>query len=69
VLKDPNSEGTEADITAQVVALKAMLVDHDSAASAINRIEWTRRQLLDLEAILRPGWALGTRRSFARARR
>jgi hypothetical protein len=53
VLKDPNSEGTEADIAAQVVALKAMRVDHDSAASAINRIEWTRRQLLDLEAILR----------------
>jgi hypothetical protein len=53
VLKDPNSEGTEADIAAQIVALKAMRVDHDSAASAINRIEWTRRQLLDLEAILR----------------
>ena len=30
-----------------------MRADHDSAASAINRIEWTRRQLLDLEAILR----------------
>jgi hypothetical protein len=53
VLKDPNSDGTEADIAAQVVALKAMRVDHDSAASAINKIEWTRRQLLDLDAILR----------------
>ncbi|HEX6315861.1 MAG TPA: hypothetical protein VFZ73_13415 [Gemmatimonadaceae bacterium] len=53
VLKDPNSEGTEADIAAQFTALKAMRADHDSAASAINRIEWTRRQLLDLEAILR----------------
>jgi hypothetical protein len=53
VLKDPNSEGTEADIVAQTVALKTMRADHDSAASAINRIEWTRRQLLDLEAILR----------------
>jgi hypothetical protein len=53
VLKDPNSEGTEADIAAQQVALKAMRADHDSAASAINRIEWTKRQLLDLEAILR----------------
>ena len=38
---------------AQLAAVKAMRVDHDSAASAINRIEWTRRQLLDLEAILR----------------
>jgi hypothetical protein len=53
VLKDPNSEGTEADIAAQLAALKAMRTDADSAASAINRIEWTRRQLLDLEAILR----------------
>lgn len=53
VLKDPNSDGTEADIAAQLVALKAMRADHDSAAAAINRIEWTRRQLLDLEAILR----------------
>ena len=53
LLKDPNSDGTEADIAAQFVALKAMRVDYDSAASAINRIEWTKRQLLDLEAILR----------------
>ena len=53
VLKDPNSAGTETDIAAQLSALKLMRADHDSAASAINRIEWTRRQLLDLEAILR----------------
>ena len=53
LLKDPSSDGTEADIAAQFVALKAMRVDYDSAASAINRIEWTKRQLLDLEAILR----------------
>jgi hypothetical protein len=60
VLKDPNSDGTEADIAAQVVALKVMRTDHDSAASAINRIEWTRRQLLDLEAILRDQGGTGT---------
>ena len=53
VLKDPNSEGTEADIATQLAALKLMRADYDSAATAINRIEWTRRQLLDLEAILR----------------
>jgi hypothetical protein len=53
LLKDPNSEATEADIATQLSALKLMRTDHDSAASAINRIEWTRRQLLDLEAILR----------------
>jgi hypothetical protein len=53
VLKDPNSEGTQAEIEAQVAALQLIRVDHDSAASAINRIEWTRRQLEDLRAILR----------------
>ena len=60
VLKDPNSDGTEADIIAQMVALRAMRADHDSAASAINRIEWTRRQVLDLEAILRDQGGAGT---------
>jgi hypothetical protein len=53
VRKDPNSEGTEAEITEQVAALQRIRVDHDSAASAINRIEWTRRQIEDLRAILR----------------
>ena len=53
VLKDPNSEGTEAEIAAQVAMVQQIRVDHDSAASAINRIEWTRRQLEDLRAILR----------------
>ncbi|HSA57462.1 MAG TPA: hypothetical protein VLE53_17250 [Gemmatimonadaceae bacterium] len=53
VLKDPNSEGTEADIAAQIAVLQRIRADHDSAAVAINRIEWTRRQLLDLDAILR----------------
>jgi hypothetical protein len=60
VLKDPNSDGTEADIAAQVAMLKLLRVDHDSAASAINRIEWTRRQVLDLEAILGDQGGTGT---------
>jgi hypothetical protein len=60
VLKDPNSEGTEAEIAEQVAMLKRLRVDHDSAASAINRIEWTRRQVVDLEAILRDQGGTGT---------
>lgn len=60
VLKDPNSDGTEAEIAAQVAMLRALRVDHDSAASAVNRIEWTRRQVLDLEAILRDQGGAGT---------
>lgn len=53
VLKDPNSDGTEADIAVQIAMLRKMRTDHDSAATAINRAEWTRRQVLDMEAILK----------------
>ncbi len=53
VLKDPNSDGTEAEIATQVALLQRIRVDHDSAASAINRIEWTRRQIEDLKAVLK----------------
>jgi hypothetical protein len=52
VLKDPNSEGTDTDITAQVTLLEDIRRDHDLAAEAINRIEWVRRQLYDLSAVL-----------------
>ncbi len=52
VLKDPNSDGTEAEIRAQVTLLERVRADHDLAAEAINRIEWVRRQLYDLAAIL-----------------
>ena len=40
VLKDPNSEGTEADILAQTQMMLALSGDYDEAAEAINRIEW-----------------------------
>ncbi|MEO6443899.1 MAG: sialidase [Gemmatimonadaceae bacterium] len=59
LLKDPNSDGSEAEIAQQVELLRRLRTDHDSAASAINRIEWTRRQLADLRDILsdQPGSA------------
>lgn len=60
VRKDPNSDGTEADIAAQIALLQRIRADHDSAAVAINRIEWTRRQLQDLGAILRDQGGNGT---------
>jgi len=59
VLKDPNSEGTEAEITAQVAALERIRVDHDSAAVSINRIERIRRQLGDLSVMLRDQEGVG----------
>ena len=52
VLKDPNSSGTEADIRAQLALFSAVRTDHAEAAGMVNRIEWTRRQLYDLNAVL-----------------
>jgi hypothetical protein len=52
VLKDPNSEGSEEDIAAQVAVLERIRSDHDLAADAINRIELVRRQLDDLSNVL-----------------
>ncbi len=52
VLKDPSSEGTMGDIQAQFALLEEVRNDHDAAADAINRVEWVRRQLYDLVAVL-----------------
>jgi photosystem II stability/assembly factor-like uncharacterized protein len=52
VLKDPNSEGSEADVTQQLALLTELRDDMNEAAAMVNRIEWMRRQLLDLAAAL-----------------
>jgi photosystem II stability/assembly factor-like uncharacterized protein len=52
VLKDPNSTGTEADIQAQTAMLFELRDDMNAAAEMVNRIEWIRRQLYDLRAVL-----------------
>ncbi len=52
VLKDPNSSGSLADIQAQLDMLSGIQQDFNAAAEAINRIEWVRRQVYDLEAVL-----------------
>ncbi|MFQ5537594.1 MAG: sialidase [Gemmatimonadota bacterium] len=52
VLKDPDSEGTQADIEEQTALLEQLRSDFDEAARAVNRIEWIRRQLQDLGAVL-----------------
>ncbi|MFQ5742469.1 MAG: WD40/YVTN/BNR-like repeat-containing protein, partial [Acidobacteriota bacterium] len=48
LLKDPNSEGSEADIAAQTAMLHELQSDMNTAADLVNRIEWVRRQLADL---------------------
>ncbi len=52
VLKDPSSQGSLADIEAQFALMQEIRNDYDAAADAINRIEWLRRQLYDLVAVL-----------------
>ena len=52
VLKDPNSSGTEADIRAQLAMFSDIRDDYAEVTSMVNRIEWVRRQLYDLQAVL-----------------
>jgi photosystem II stability/assembly factor-like uncharacterized protein len=52
VLRDPNSDGTLATITAQFDLMSEIRNDYDAAVDAINRIEWVRRQLYDLVDVL-----------------
>jgi photosystem II stability/assembly factor-like uncharacterized protein len=52
VLKDPNSGGSEADIRAQLALFSEIRADHAEAAGMVNRIEWARRQLYDLNDVL-----------------
>ncbi|MEZ4416037.1 MAG: sialidase [Gemmatimonadota bacterium] len=52
VLKDPNSSGTLADIQAQTEMMRDLQRDANSTAEAINQIEWLRRQIYDVSAVL-----------------
>tara|TARA_B100001146_G_scaffold49809_1_gene43280 strand:+ start:5832 stop:9026 length:3195 start_codon:yes stop_codon:yes gene_type:complete len=52
VLKDPNSEGSEADIAVQFAMVEELRDDSVQIAHAVNQIEWLRRQLLDLQAVV-----------------
>jgi hypothetical protein len=55
VLKDPNSEGSLADIQAQTALVEEIVGDLDDAAELVNRIELIRRQLYDLKPVLAEG--------------
>jgi photosystem II stability/assembly factor-like uncharacterized protein len=52
IIKDPNSEGTPADIQAQAELLTKMHADYNTAVDMVNQIEWTRRQISDLRDVL-----------------
>ena len=52
VRKDPDSEGSLADIAEQFAMQKQIYADADSASALINRIESVRRQVLDARDLL-----------------
>ncbi len=52
VLPDPHSPGTEQSIRAQVQFARQVLTEENQAADMINHLEWTRRQVEDLETVL-----------------
>jgi photosystem II stability/assembly factor-like uncharacterized protein len=49
VLKDPNSEGTLADIEEQVALARQLRTSANETVAVVNRIEWLRAQLHMLE--------------------
>ncbi len=53
VLKDPNTEGTLSDIEAQTAMVRQIREDMNAAAEMVNNVEWVRRQLTDLEVVLK----------------
>ena len=52
VIKDPHSEGVEADIHAQLQTLGELRASADSVAGLINQLESVRRQVLDARDVL-----------------
>ena len=66
VLKDPNTEGTEEDILAQTALLLELREDAQATAEMVNRIEWLRRQLLDLGTVIQDRDGLEDVRTAAR---
>ncbi len=67
VRKDPNSEGSEADIAAQIAMVRQVRDDHEQVATAVNQLEWIRRQLYDLQAVLSDAAAGDDRASLVEA--
>jgi photosystem II stability/assembly factor-like uncharacterized protein len=53
VKKDPNSAGTEEDVLASTKLSMAIYRDTNSVVRMANQIEWTRKQLEELRAMLK----------------
>ncbi len=53
LLKDPRTSGSDADIEATVKTQVRIRDDINSASDMVNQIEWTRKQLIDVELMLK----------------
>ena len=53
VLKDPNTQGSEADIQAATKLWMSIYHDANESVRMINQIEWTRKQLEDMQKMLK----------------
>jgi hypothetical protein len=53
VLKDPNTSGSEADVEAATKLSVAIYNDANDSVRMINQLEWTRRQLEDMQKMLK----------------
>jgi photosystem II stability/assembly factor-like uncharacterized protein len=54
ILRDPRSPGSESDIDLSVKMQLRILDDINRASDAVNQIEWIRKQLEVIQAMLRP---------------
>jgi photosystem II stability/assembly factor-like uncharacterized protein len=54
VLRDPRAPGSDADINSSVKTLLQIRDDISSVSDTVNQIEWLRKQLEVIEAMLRP---------------
>ena len=53
VKKDPNSEGSQEDIQAQIMLLREIQNSLTTVVDMINQLEWIRKQIYDLESLLK----------------
>ncbi len=51
VRKDPNSDGSLAEIRAQLAFVSGVRDDYTEAARLVNRVEWVRRQMYDMKPV------------------
>ena len=63
IKKDPNSEGSDSDINAQMAVLFELRKDLETAADMVNQIEAIRSQLASITALLDPAGAGGPTRT------